>query len=611
MCGIVAAIAKRDVAEILIEGLRSLEYRGYDSAGIMCIDGPDVHLIKTAGKVQALCDKIDYDTFRGKIGIAHTRWATHGAPTTENAHPHEHEGMGLVHNGIIENFQEIKDELLSKGHTFTSETDTEVLLHLICECHKKEKDIVKAMHQALGRVRGSYAVALIDKKDPKHLYLARCGSPMVVGLGIGENFAASDVLALLPVTTRFIYLEDNEIARVGRKTVEIYDRGLKEVKRSPQKSDLDIDSITKGKYRHFMEKEIFEQDTAITDTLMGRILEDNSLSFSSIQNFDEKLFKSIEHVEIIACGTSYHAGMVGKYFLEEYAGVNTSVEIASEFRYRKSVIPKKSLVITISQSGETADTLAALRKAKEQKVKSLCICNVDGSSLVRESDYVFLTRAGVEIGVASTKAFTTQLVALLLFTMMIGAKNGHITERQLKDMVKTLKTLPKLVRHTFKLNDSIKDLAFEIAHKRHCLFLGRGTMYPIALEGALKLKEISYINAQGYAAGELKHGPIALVDENMPIVIVAPDNKLADKLASNIEEVRSRDGILYIIASENGHKFTRSDKSVKVINIPKIPYILEPVVFTIPLQLLAYHVALINGTDVDKPRNLAKSVTVE
>lgn len=608
MCGIVAAIAKRDVAEILLEGLSSLEYRGYDSAGIMTVNDHKINLVKTTGKVQVLKDKIDLDTQNGPIGIAHTRWATHGVPSEQNAHPHVYETLGLVHNGIIENYQEIKDRLLKKGHTFVGQTDSEVLVHFIYECKKECNTLLQALSLALKQVKGSYAIALIDTDDPNTLYTARSGSPLVIGLGIGENFAASDVVALLPVTSRFIYLDENEIAVVKRKSIEVFDLDLNKVEKQEQKTDLDLDRITKGNYRHFMQKEIFEQDRAIEDTLLGRILDNNSLSFNSILNLKADDLKDIEHIEIIACGTSYHAGLVGKYYLEEFARINTSVEIASEFRYRKPVLPKNTLFITISQSGETADTLAALRLAKSMGVKSLAICNVNGSSLVRESDYVFLTRAGVEIGVASTKAFTTQLVVLLLLTLMLGSKKGVLSDNHLKELVNILKSLPNLVKEIFSYDDKIKNLATLFADKKHCLFLGRGAMYPIALEGALKLKEISYIDAQGYAAGELKHGPIALVDESMPIVVVAPDNNLVDKLASNVEEVKARGGKLYIFAGDN---FVSSDSNVTIIKLPKVPYLLEPIVFTIPLQLLAYHVAVINGTDVDKPRNLAKSVTVE
>lgn len=609
MCGIVAAIAKRDVAEILLEGLSSLEYRGYDSAGILTIgDDNKVNLVKTIGKVAVLKDSLDLETQNGHIGIAHTRWATHGVPSKVNAHPHMYKNLALVHNGIIENYISIKQELQAKGHEFLGQSDSEVLVHFIYECVQLKNDIVKGFSYALSQIKGSYAIALVDTNAADTIYAARLGSPLVIGLGIGENFVASDVLALLPVTTRFIYLDEGEIAIVKRKEIEVFDLELNKKQKQEQKCDYDLDKVTLGSYRHFMQKEIFEQRQAIEDTLLGRILEDNKLSFNSINNLSECNLESIEHVEIIACGTSYHAGLVGKYFLEEYAHINTSVEIASEFRYRQAIIPKNSLFITISQSGETADTLAALRKAKAMGIKSLAICNVNGSSLVRESDFSFLTRAGIEVGVASTKAFTTQLCVLLLLTLMFAAKKHSLSDDKLNELILELKHLPKFVEEFLSFNDTIKTLATDFVDKKHCLFLGRGTMYPIALEGALKLKEISYIDAQGYAAGELKHGPIALVDEHMPIVVVAPDNNLADKLVSNIEEVKARGGMLYIFTSLD---LMINDQQVKLIKMPKVPYILEPIVYTIPLQLLSYHVAVIKGTDVDKPRNLAKSVTVE
>lgn len=611
MCGIVAATARRDVAEILMEGLRTLEYRGYDSAGILCVDGPRVNLLKTAGRVQALRDQINYDTFRGTYGIAHTRWATHGAPSAANAHPHVFEGLALAHNGIIENAQELRAELLGRGHDFASETDSEVLLHLIAELHAGGSALLEALTAALRRVRGSYAIALIDTADEgQHLLVARCGAPLVIGLGIGENFAASDVLALLPVTTRFIHLEDHEVARIGRGSVEIFDLQLHPVIRPPTVSDLNPEQITLGRYTHFMEKEIFEQDSAVEDTLLGRIAADGLPSGHCIAGWDAAFCTSIAHIGIVACGTSYHAGLVGKYYLEEYAGLSTSVEIASEFRYRHAVLPEHTLLIAISQSGETADTLAALRVARERGLPTLCICNAGGSTMVREADYSFLTRAGLEIGVASTKAFTTQLVVLLLLSLLLGRGRGFLDAERCRQLCAELRTLPALIRSTLQLNSRIRSLAAEIAGQHDCLFLGRGSTYPIALEGALKLKEITYINAQGYAAGELKHGPIALVDEHLPIVIVAPDNHLAGKLASNIEEVRSRGGRLYILGPGHGQE-QRHGGGPTLITLPEVPHALEPMIFNLPLQLLAYHTALHCGTDVDRPRNLAKSVTVE
>ncbi len=610
MCGIVGAIAQRDVSSILLEGLSRLEYRGYDSAGLCTVKDGAFNLVRTTGKVAALkADVKKAGGCPGAVGIAHTRWATHGVPSVENAHPHVHEDLALVHNGIIENFAILKQDLEAQGYEFKSQTDTEVLLCLIHSLQKDSPSLFEALRRALNMVQGTFGIALIDTNHPDTLYAARQGSPLVVGLGIGENFVASDVLALLPVTRRFVYLDEGEIVTLTRDSMSVHDLNGNEVEKKATESDLDAESVSKGPYRHFMQKEIHEQPEALQNTLMGRLTE-TGVSPEAIVGLEENAFKDLDMIKIVACGTSYHAGLVGKYWLEELTGISVSVEIASEYRYRKSVVRPHSLFITISQSGETADTLASLRIAKEQGYeKTLCICNVNGSSLVRESDYVFFTRAGAEIGVASTKAFTTQLLCLLLLALLIGGKKGSLTPEAQKEILAEIKKLPGLTRMVLACDNEITKLAEKFAGKHHCLFLGRGIMYPIALEGALKLKEISYIHAEGYAAGELKHGPIALIDESMPVVVVAPDNALAGKLVSNIEEVRARGGKLYVFAS--GNIELKNDEQIKLIPITATSEILQPILFTVPLQLLAYHCALINGTDVDQPRNLAKSVTVE
>lgn len=609
MCGIVAAIAQRDIVDILLEGLSRLEYRGYDSAGLCLIHNNEFKRVRVTGKVSSLKEAVSKDSFSGNLGIAHTRWATHGRPSIENAHPHISGDFALVHNGIIENFKEIRARLEKEGFKFTSQTDTEVLAHLISHYAKTAPDTLHALRLALNDVEGTYGIALINKKEPDTLYTARKGSPIVLGLGFGENFVASDVLALLPVTQRFIYLDDDEIAVLKRKDLKIYDANLQVIEKKIKESELDVYSVSKGPYRHFMQKEIFEQPRAVADTFERRIEEDN-VSFEAFLGTDENSFKDIANIQIVACGTSYHAGLVGRFFLENIAKIHTEVEIASEFRYRNSITLPDSLLVTLSQSGETADTLAALRKAKVSGYKgSLAICNVPGSSLVRESDYVFLTRAGAEIGVASTKAFTTQLIALILLAIRIGRVKGTLSAAAAASIIKELKTLPEEISQALKTAATVEKLAEEFAGKHHCLFLGRGEMYPIALEGALKLKEISYIHAEGYAAGELKHGPIALIDASMPVVVVAPDNELIGKLKSNIEEVKARGGILYIFTSDKTE--IKEDTTTRVIKLKVDGQYLQSVIYTIPLQLLAYHVALINGTDVDQPRNLAKSVTVE
>ena len=609
MCGIVGAIAQRNVSEILLEGLSRLEYRGYDSAGICTIAGNKFSCIKTTGKVKVLKDEVNLVGCPGLIGIAHTRWATHGVPSKENAHPHICDHLALVHNGIIENFQELKQELIAAGYSFKSQTDTEVLVCLIHSMLKKSSSVLDAFKLALARVKGSYGLALVDLNDPDTLYAARSGSPLIIGLGIGENFIASDTLALLPVTRRFIYLEENEIAAITTRAVRVFDLNGCEVDKKIVESDLDAESISKGEYRHYMQKEIFEQPTSLQNTLIGRIIDDK-ISNETVVGIDDNTFKDTNFIQIVACGTSYHAGMVARYWFEELTGVATNVDIASEYRYRKAVVPDNALFVTISQSGETADTLASLRLAKEQKFKnSLSICNVNGSSLVRESDYTLFTKAGAEIGVASTKAFTAQLLSLLLLALIIAKQKQAITEEKYKEIITSLRALPALCQDFLSCDKQIAALSEQFSGKHHCLFLGRGVMYPIALEGALKLKEISYIHAEGYAAGELKHGPIALIDNEMPVVVVAPDNALMDKLVSNVEEVRARGAQLYIFVDNKAQ--LKNDKQTQKVALPSCPEILKPILYTIPLQLLAFYCAVINGTDVDQPRNLAKSVTVE
>ncbi|TVZ39327.1 glucosamine--fructose-6-phosphate aminotransferase (isomerizing) [Alteromonadaceae bacterium 2753L.S.0a.02] len=610
MCGIVGAVAQRDVAEILIEGLRRLEYRGYDSAGIAIASGTgELKRIRRLGKVKSLQDALEADFPAGGTGIAHTRWATHGEPSESNAHPHiSQERVAVVHNGIIENHAPLREHLKSLGYIFESDTDSEVLAHLVEEQLKNRMSLLEAVQTGMAQVEGAYGTVFIDRADNSRIVVARSGSPLVIGLGIGENFVASDQLALLPVTRRFIFLEEGDVAEITRKTISIYDKTGARVERDDHESNVSYDAGDKGQYRHYMLKEIYEQPSCVSKTLEGRIADDGVLD-ETFGNGASEIFKQVEHVQIVACGTSYHSGMVARYWLEHFTGVSCNVEIASEFRYRKSYVHPNSLLVTISQSGETADTLAALRLAKQQGyLGGLTICNVAGSSLVRESDLAFMTRAGAEIGVASTKAFSTQLVGLAMLVMAIGKYKG-LSLREQQHMAKTLKQLPHKLEESLELAEQIETLAEEFADKNHALFLGRGDQYPIAMEGALKLKEISYIHAEAYAAGELKHGPLALIDAEMPIIVVAPNNDLLEKLKSNVEEVRTRGGILYVFADVNAN--FSSDETMRVINVPHVEHWLAPVVYTLPLQLLSYYVAIIKGTDVDQPRNLAKSVTVE
>ena len=610
MCGIVGATSERRVAGILLEGLKRLEYRGYDSAGVAIIDANnELKSVRRTGKVQELKDAIAQNPLDGTIGIAHTRWATHGGVTEANAHPHRSEDeIAVVHNGIIENHERLREELKAEGYVFNSQTDTEVIAHLIHHERKTKGDLLDAVKSAVRQLEGAYGTVVMDTKHPERLVVARSGSPLVIGVGIGENFVASDQLALLPVTRQFIYLEEGDVADINRTDIAIYDTEGNSVEREVVESDVSYDAGGKGQYRHFMLKEIYEQPIAVRNTLEGRLSETTVLDNAFGENAAE-ILKDIEHVQIVACGTSYHAGMVARYWLESMANVSCSIEIASEFRYRKSYVHPNSLLVTISQSGETADTLAALRLSKELGYKgSLTICNVGSSSMVRESDLAFLTRAGAEIGVASTKAFTTQLTGLLMLTLGIGKYRG-MPEQQQEAVVHALQALPTKLEEAVALADEIEELAQDFANKDHSLFLGRGNQYPIAMEGALKLKEISYIHAEAYAAGELKHGPLALIDEEMPVIVVAPNNDLLEKLKSNVEEVRARGGLMYVFADKNAH--FKSDDTMNVLNVCHCDEVIAPIVYTVPLQLLSYYVALIKGTDVDQPRNLAKSVTVE
>ncbi|HDR1131728.1 TPA: glutamine--fructose-6-phosphate transaminase (isomerizing) [Pasteurella multocida] len=610
MCGIVGAIAQRDVAEILVNGLHRLEYRGYDSAGIAIVDQEKrLQRVRCLGKVQVLAEAVAAEKITGGTGIAHTRWATHGAPSEDNAHPHVSGQFAVVHNGIIENYEQLRIDLQEKGYQFLSQTDTEVIAHLVHWVMRNETSLLRAVQQVVKQLKGAYGMVVMDCEQPNHLVAARSGSPLVIGLGIGENFLTSDQLALLNVTRRFIFLEEGDVAEITRRTVDIYDVNGHPVQRDSQDSHLTHDATEKGTFRHFMQKEIFEQPRAILNTLEGRLHQHNVL-VDSIGNGAERLLEQVEHIQIVACGTSYNAGMVARYWFEHLAGISCNVEIASEFRYRKFVTRPKSLLITLSQSGETADTLAALRLAKEKGyMGAMTICNVAGSSLVRESDLAFMTCAGVEIGVASTKAFTTQLATLLMLVIAIGKVTGNISLSQEEELVKALQSLPAEIEKALAFNQQIESLAQDFADKHHALFLGRGEYYPIAMEGALKLKEISYIHAEAYAAGELKHGPLALIDADMPVIVVAPTNDLLEKVKSNIEEVRSRGGQLYVFADKEAG-FTETE-GMKIMTMPKVNEVIAPIFYTIPMQLLAYHVALIKGTDVDQPRNLAKAVTVE
>ena len=606
MCGIVGAVAQRDVAAILVDGLHRLEYRGYDSAGVAVL-GADkqMNILRRVGKVKALDDALEAKPLLGGTGIAHTRWATHGEPSEANAHPHRSGKIAVVHNGIIENYEELRAELQARGYVFQSQTDTEVIAHLVEWEFRTSNSLLDAVQKTVKQLRGAYGTVVLNEEEPEHLIVARSGSPLVIGYGIGENFLASDPLALLSVTRRFAYLEEGDVAEITRTSVDIYDCEGNKVEREIHEGNFEQDAADKGPYRHYMQKEIFEQPVAIMNTLDGRIKE-GKVNLEAIAPNAAEILSKVEHIQIVACGTSYNAGMVARYWLESIAGVACDVEIASEFRYRKFVTRANSLLVTISQSGETADTLAALRLAKESGfMAAMTICNVATSSLVRESDFAFMTRAGVEVGVASTKAFTTQLTCLLLLTAALGRLKGNVSAEQEAGIVHALQRLPALIEAALTHEKEIEKLSEDFADKQHSLFLGRGEFYPIAMESALKLKEISYIHAEAYAAGELKHGPLALIDSEMPVIVVAPENDLLEKVKSNIEEVKARGGQLFIFADHD------AGLGYKTLMFPKVDEVTAPIFYTVPLQLLSYHVALIKGTDVDQPRNLAKSVTVE
>jgi glucosamine--fructose-6-phosphate aminotransferase (isomerizing) len=617
MCGIVGAIAEREVREILLEGLKRLEYRGYDSAGIALIaqapsgakKKPAIDAVKTVGKVNKLVSAVTKSQTSGRLGIAHTRWATHGKPTVANAHPHRSgENLAIVHNGIIENYEALRIELTKKGYVFVTETDTETIAHLIHSYQSaSQHTLLDAVKLAIKDLEGAYGLCVIDSNEPDKLIVARSGSPLVIGVGMGENFVASDPLALGQVTDRFIYLEEGDIAQVELNAINIWHKGRKVKRAVTTVAQLANDS-DKGRYEHFMLKEIFEQPKVIQDTLDGRVSK-NAVLEQAFGLAAPELFNQVKSVQIVACGTSSHAGLVAKYWIESIAKIPCQVDIASDYRYRDIIVTPGTLFVTISQSGETADTLAALRYARKRDyVATLAICNVATSSLVRESTLSMLTLAGQEIGVASTKAFTTQLAILLVLAIVLGRRTG-LTAAAEKKLVKELHKLPEAIENTLALKKQIKTIAKQFSDKNHSLFLGRGIQYPVAKEGALKLKEISYIHAEAYPAGELKHGPLALVDNKMPVVAVAPNNDLLGKLKANLSEVSARGGKLYVFADESiGYE---SEKRLKVINVPSCSEILAPIVFTVPLQLLSYYVALTKGTDVDHPRNLAKSVTVE
>ncbi|WP_236179910.1 MULTISPECIES: glutamine--fructose-6-phosphate transaminase (isomerizing) [Pseudomonas] len=610
MCGIVGAVAERNITAILLEGLKRLEYRGYDSAGVAVYtnDGA-LERTRRVGKVSELDAALAEHPLVGRLGIAHTRWATHGAPSERNAHPHFSGDVAVVHNGIIENHEALREQLKALGYVFTSDTDTEVIAHLLTEKLKSLPDLTDALKAAVKELHGAYGLAVIHAQQPDRLVAARSGSPLVIGLGLGENFLASDQLALRQVTDRFMYLEEGDIAEIQRDKVQIWDVTGKAVERQTVQYTDGAEAADKGEFRHYMLKEIHEQPSVVQRTLEGRLSADQVL----VQAFGPQaaeLFAKVRNVQIVACGTSYHAGMVARYWLEELAGIPCQVEVASEFRYRKVVVQPDTLFVTISQSGETADTLAALRNAKELGfLGSLAICNVGISSLVRESDLTLLTQAGREIGVASTKAFTTQLVGLLLLTLSLGQVRGTLGEGVEATLVEELRRLPTRLGEALAMDSTVEKIAELFAEKNHTLFLGRGAQFPVAMEGALKLKEISYIHAEAYPAGELKHGPLALVDNDMPVVTVAPNNELLEKLKSNLQEVRARGGELIVFADEKAGM--TNGEGTHVVQMPHIHDILSPILYTIPLQLLSYYVAVLKGTDVDQPRNLAKSVTVE
>lgn len=611
MCGIVGAVAERNITPILVEGLKRLEYRGYDSAGVAVFtQAGALQRRRRVGKVAELEQALAVEPLTGNLGIAHTRWATHGAPSERNAHPHfSGEELAVVHNGIIENHEELRERLKGLGYVFTSDTDTETIVHLLQHKLQQLGDLTAALKAAIPELHGAYGLAVISAKQPDRILAARSGSPLVIGLGMGENFLASDQLALRQVTDRFMYLEEGDIAEIRRDSVQIWDVAGQPVQREAVQYHEGAEAADKGEYRHFMLKEIHEQPKVVQRTLEGRLGGDHVL----VQAFGPQaaeLFAKVRNVQIVACGTSYHAGMVARYWLEALTGIPCQIEVASEFRYRQVAVQPDSLFVSISQSGETADTLAALRNAKQAGyLASLTICNVGTSSLVRESDLCLLTQAGPEIGVASTKAFTTQLVSLLLLTLALGQVRGTLQAGVAAELVEELRRLPTRLGEALAMDKTVEKVAELFGEKHHTLFLGRGAQYPVAMEGALKLKEISYIHAEAYPAGELKHGPLALVDADMPVVTVAPNNELLEKLKSNLQEVRARGGQLIVFA--DGAAGLGNGEGTHVINMPHIHDVLAPILYTVPLQLLSYYVAVLKGTDVDQPRNLAKSVTVE
>ncbi|NHN38845.1 glutamine--fructose-6-phosphate transaminase (isomerizing) [Pseudomaricurvus alcaniphilus] len=608
MCGIVGAAAQRNVTKILVEGLKRLEYRGYDSAGLAVICDQQLTLRKALGKVAGLEEKCIANPVKGVVGIAHTRWATHGKPSELNAHPHSSDHIAVVHNGIIENHAQLRQRLRNQGYEFVSETDTEVISHLLHSLYDQAGSLREALRLAIAEFDGAYALGVISTREPDTLVCARSGSPLVVGVGFEENFIASDPLALRQVTDRFIYLEEGDLAVVTAANIEIFEQSGKPVTRPVDRITETDEASDKGQYRHFMLKEIHEQTRVLRNTLQGRVSKTAVLD-GCFGTDAQTIFDQVEAVQILACGTSYHAGMIARYWFEDWAGIPCAVEVASEYRYRKSVVRPNTLFVSISQSGETADTLAALRGSRESGyLASLTVCNVANSSLVRESDLSLMTLAGPEIGVASTKAFTSQLVALQLLVIALGKRAAMSRETE-AELVAALHQLPGLCEQVLALDSQIVRISEAFTEKKNALFLGRGVDYPIAMEGALKLKEISYIHAEAYPAGELKHGPLALVDDDMPVVAVAPNNELLEKLKSNLEEVQARGGKLFVFADESAGFM--NDGNTTVFNLPHAPLSIAPILYTLPLQLLAYHVAVLKGTDVDQPRNLAKSVTVE
>ena len=607
MCGIVGAVASRNTAAILLEGLRRLEYRGYDSAGMALVAGGRLQLARAVGKVSALARMLEESGANASTGIAHTRWATHGAPSENNAHPQVSADIAVVHNGIIENYLQLKQSLQAAGYQFVSETDSEVVAHLMHRELQARGDGLKALAAVIAQIKGAYALCIANAQTPQRLYIARKGSPLVLGLGLGENYVASDQLALQPVTDRFVFLEEGDYGCFDNTTVTLFNADGAPVTRSSEQLTEDTYDTSKGRFKHFMLKEIYEQPAAISRTLAGRLQADG-VDITALINGDAACLQNVQAIQIVACGTSYHAGLVARYWFEEFLGLPVVVEIASEYRYRNSAVLANCLLVTVSQSGETADTLAALNKAATLNYAgTLAICNVAGSSLVRQSQMALLTRAGPEIGVASTKAFTSQLTALLLLVAAISQLRGSSGLAQ--HLVHELRQLPALCEAMLGLAQPLQQLSADFANKHHALFLGRGVQSAVAMEGALKLKEISYIHAEAYAAGELKHGPLALVDDTMPVIAVAPNNDVLDKVKSNLAEVKSRGGILYVFA-DRAVQFEAA-ANFKVFKLEHVPEVLAPIAYSIPLQLLAYYVALVKGTDVDQPRNLAKSVTVE